>query len=340
MIYNSIVETIGNTPVVPVHSFPISSEHQLFLKLEYFNPTSSIKDRAAAYIIQNAERANLLTANTTIIESTSGNFGKSLAMIGASRGYRIVVVVDPKISKATLSFFKALGAEIEMVAEPDETGSFQSARLKRVQELRELIPDSFWSDQYSNPNNPQVHADITAYEILADFGQLDILVASVSTGGHLSGLAKTLKQNLPDLRVVAVDAVGSSIFGHHYKPYLMNGIGLSWQPANLYTQYIDYVQIVSDVNAFSTARLLAKHEGILIGGSGGAVLFASISVLQREKHPRRILGIVPDTGLNYLEQFYDDAWLDYHKLSLIASRFELVRAASQAASEITTYEKQ
>lgn len=328
MIYESITETIGNTPVIHIKHFAPDTK-QVYLKIEGFNPTSSIKDRAAIYMIRHAEETGLLKPGGTIIESTSGNFGKSLAMIGAARGYKVIVVADPKISHSTLTFYQALGATVEMVSEPDQDGNYQKPRVERVKQLLKLLPNSYWPDQYSNPNNPRAHVVTTAEELLADFDQIDVLIASVSTGGHISGIAKALKQNMPNIDIVAVDAVGSSIFTETpYQPYLINGIGLSWCPVNLDMSIIDRVQFVSDVEAFSASQLLAQHEGILIGGSGGAVLFACLCEA-RIRQKAIIVAIIPDSGSNYLEEIFDKEWLTRHNLQLITNLNELLALASR-----------
>lgn len=317
MICNSILDTIGNTPVVRIKSFQDYSPAEIYLKLEGFNPTSSIKDRPALAMITEAEQTNRLKPGGTIIESTSGNTGKSLAMIGAARGYSVVIVADLKVPKPTLAFYRALGARIELVTEPDENGSLQGARIKRVKELLSEIPDSYNPDQYDNPNNPKIHAETTAKELLSDFNRIDVLVACVSTGGHMTGIAKTLKQHMPSVKTVAVDAVGSAIFSSSFKPYLMNGIGLSWRPGNVHLKDVDRFQLVSDVDAFSVCHLLAKREGILLGGSGGATLFACLHAAKNAPQEAKIVGVVADTGVNYLEQFYDEQWLLKKNLHLL-----------------------
>jgi cystathionine beta-synthase/cysteine synthase A len=307
MIYDDILQTIGRTPVVRLRNLSPNG-CDLLIKLEGCNPAGSIKDRPALHIIDGAERSGQLKPGGTIVESTSGNFGKSLAMIGAVRGYRVVLVVDPKTSPSVINFCRACGAQIDTVDVPDESGGYQKRRVERVRELLETLPDAFWPDQYNNPGNPRAHAETTAAEIVDDVGDLDVLVAAVSTGGHVSGLARALKRAYPSLQVVAVDAYGSSIFGTHYSPYLIRGIGLSWQPGNLDLGLIDWFHRVADSEAFRTCRCLAKHEGIFVGESAGAVVFAGLCRALAEQG-RRILAIAPDGGINYVTESYDDRWV-------------------------------
>ena len=250
---------VGETPVVRLNRFAPEGS-QIMVKLESGNPAGSIKDRPALSIVEEAELTGRLAPGGTIVESTSGNFGKSLAMIGAVRGYRVVIVVDPKTSPSVANFCRACGARLEMVDTPDEQGEYQKPRVERVRRLLEEIPDAFWPDQYNNEANPQAHEESTAAEIAREVGEIDVLVATVSTGGHTSGLARALKHIYPHLKVVAVDAHGSSIFGTPYYPYLIRGIGLSWQPENADPRAVDWLHQVSDIEAFTTCRSLARHE--------------------------------------------------------------------------------
>lgn len=335
MIFTNILQTVGNTPIVCLNHFGGFDNNQIYLKLEGGNPTHSIKDRAAIYIIEQAEATGKLKPGDTLIESTSGNFGKSLAMIAAVRGYKTIIVIDPKTPRETINYFRSFGVKLEIVVEPDPVGGFQMARYKRAQELLKITPRSFWTDQYGNPDNPRVHELITAQEIISDFTQLDAVVSSVSTGGHLSGVAKTLGKHYPNIDIMAVDAVGSSIFGPKYQPYKLNGIGLGWQPPNLKKEYINKLIYVSDIDAFSTARILAVKEGIMIGGSGGAVLYGclSYSYKNRNRH-QKILGIIPDAGANYLSTFYDEDWILRNDLNLYFDIRELYNNVALSADTI------
>ncbi|MFJ5841710.1 PLP-dependent cysteine synthase family protein [Streptomyces shenzhenensis] len=311
MIYENVLETLGDTPIVRLRKLLPQPQDRICVKLEGTNPSGSIKDRAALHMVEEAERHGRLTPGGTIVESTSGNLGKSLALIGAVKGYRVILVVDPKTPQSVLSYATSFGAELDMVDRPDGNGSYQVARIRRVEELLAQNPEARSLDQYNNPDNPQAHALHTAPEIAKDFDDLAALVGTVSTGGHLSGLSSTLREHFPSLHVRAVDAVGSATFGHPFAPYMMRGIGLSWRPGNLRTDLIDSLHRVADTEALSTCRVLAREEGLLLGESGGAAVFAALAYATA--HPGRpVLAIAPDTGANYLYESYDDAWLAEH----------------------------
>jgi 2,3-diaminopropionate biosynthesis protein SbnA len=308
MIKDSILDTIGGTPLVRLVHFAPDNGSEVLVKLEGFNPAGSIKDRAAWFMIREAVRSGALRPGATIVESTSGNFGKSLAMIGAACGYHVVLVVDPKAPASMVRFAQAFGAEIEMVDQPDEDGGYQRPRIEHVQKLLAENPDAFCPDQYNNPDNPRAHREETAREIAADAGTLDVLVAAVSTGGHISGLAGGLRSRFPGLHTVAVDAVGSSIFGYPFHSYAMRGLGLAWCPGNLDVEVVDSLHRVADHEAFAMCRVLAEREALLVGESGGAVLFAALH--QAWTHPgSRVVAVVPDSGLNYIDESFDEGWL-------------------------------
>jgi cystathionine beta-synthase/cysteine synthase A len=311
VIYENVLETLGDTPVVRLRRLLPQPQDRIYVKLEGTNPSGSIKDRAALHMVEEAERDGRLAPGSTIIESTSGNLGKSLALIGAVKGYRVILVVDPKTPQSVLSYATSFGAELDMVDRPDDNGSYQAARIRRVGELLLRHPGAHSLDQYNNPDNPQAHALRTAPEVAKDFDDLGALVATASTGGHLSGLGSALKERFPSLHVRAVDAYGSAAFGHSFAPYKMRGIGLSWQPGNLHTRSIDSLHRVADSEALSTCRVLAREEGMLLGESGGAAVFAALTYAA--EHPGRpVLAIAPDTGANYLYESYDDTWLADH----------------------------
>lgn len=308
MICESVLDTVGHTPVVRLRRLTTGNGSEILVKLEGFNPGGSIKDRAAVAMIDHAERTGRLRPGGSIVESTSGNLGKALALIGAARGYRVILVVDPKAPKTMIDYVTALGAEIVMVDTPDETGGYQAPRIKRVEQLLAEIPGLFWPDQYNNPENPKAHAEHTAHEILHDVPRFDVLVAAASTGGHLSGLSTTLKRALPGLVTVGVDALGSAAFGFEFTGYAMRGLGLAWPPGNLDTRLVDRVHLVADHEGIATSRLLARTEGLLIGESSGAAVFAALHYAHF--HPgKRILVVAADNGANYLGESFDDEWL-------------------------------
>jgi cysteine synthase len=317
VIHESLLETLGMTPVVRLRKLLPRPQDQIYVKLEGVNPSGSIKDRAALHMVEQAERAGLLRPGATLVESTSGNLGKSLALIGAVRGYRVILVVDPKTPQSVLAYATSLGAELDTVARPDANGSYQAARIRRVRRLVEEIPGACTLDQYNNPHNPEAHRLHTAQEIVKDFDRLSALVATVSTGGHLSGLSTALKEQFPALHVRAVDAAGSAAFGHPFEPYRMRGIGLSWRPGNLDRGPVDSLHRVTDTEALSVCRVLAADEGLLLGESGGAAVFAALGYATANPG-EPVLAIAPDTGANYLYETYDDQWLRDHGTPLEA----------------------
>ncbi|GGK34337.1 putative cysteine synthase [Nocardia camponoti] len=316
MIHNTVLDLIGNTPIVRLRNLAVDNGSEILVKLEATNPGRSIKDRSALYMVEQAEREGRLLPAGTIIESTSGNLGKALALIGAVRGYRVILVVDPKVPASVLQFVKALGAEIEMVTAPDSSGGFQGPRIERVKSMCGENQDFFWPDQYNNPNNPIAHAISTAAEIKRGAGKIDALVSTVSTGGHISGISRALKDACPSLTTVAVDAFGSSTFGHAFSTYRMRGLGLAWKPENLDYSVIDCVHLVTDIEGIATSRLLARHEGIFVGESAGAAVFGALHYAH--SHPgQRIVVVAADDGVNYLSESFDESWLRAHELAAV-----------------------
>lgn len=313
-VFSSIAETIGHTPVLSLKHRLLPEGKTLYLKLEQFNPTLSIKDRTGLGLIQAALTTGKLKPNGTVVESTSGNLGKTLAMLGAAMGFKVIIIVDPKVSPKNLNVYRAYGAQVEVVTTPDERGGYQKARIARAKEIIANDPNAYWPNQYDNPDNPTYHYDHTAPEI----GHLDfdMLVGSVSTGGHLSGIARWLKDNRPSVKVLACDVEGSAIFNTPFKPYLVNGIGLGWRAQNTDLSVFDYCCQISDQVAISLCHLLAKEMGLLLGGSGGVVVSAALKYIAQPQISSA-LAIIPDTGVNYLDQIYDRDWLVSHNIDLL-----------------------
>lgn len=314
---NSILETIGNTPMVKVNKLNKNPNVNLLLKLEGFNPGGSVKDRPAYHIIATAEERKLIKPGDTIVESSSGNFGVALAMIGAAKGYRVIILVDPRTPKVNLAMLKAYNAEIIMVTEKDGHGGYQGTRIAKAKELSKKL-HAFLPFQYNNPLNPEAHYCTTAKEILQQCdNKVDAIIIAVSTAGQISGIGQYFKKLSPKTLIVAVDAVGSTIFGGQPKTHLITGIGLSGVPGNLNMEVIDKIYKVTDEAGFDIARKLASSEGILIGGSGGAVLYAAMKY--SEVFGRRgdnIVAVMPDSGEKYLDNFYSDAWLSEKNVNL------------------------
>jgi N-(2-amino-2-carboxyethyl)-L-glutamate synthase len=327
---SAVVPLIGHTPVLGIDDPLVPAGKRLLLKLEAFNPNLSVKDRSALGLVTKAVARGDLQPGGTVIESTSGNLGKSLAMLGASMGFRVIVVVDPKVPRSMLNWYKAYGAQVDVVEKPDASGSFQRARIARVQELVASNPGSYWPNQYDNIDNRDWHGETTGPEILDDAAAhaIDAIVGSVSTGGHLSGIGRCVKTMKPDIKVYAGDVVGSAVFGGSFKPYHLNGLGLGWRAGNTSLDVFDGVIIASDQQAISMCRLFAREHGLLLGGSSGIVLFAALSLLYGN-HADSVMAILPDSGVSYLDQIYDDAWLGERGLTAL-SRADLKTEIEQA----------
>jgi len=319
MIYNNIAECIGNTPVVEIRDPLIPENKRLLAKLECHNPSFSIKDRTALGLVKAAIEAGKLAKGGLLIESTSGNLGKSLAMLGAAYGFRVIIVVDAKTSPSVMQWCRAYGAQVEVVEETDENGGYQKTRVARVKSLLRQYKHAIWPNQYDNESNPNFHYSTTGEEI-AEL-PVDTVAGCVSTGGHLCGISRKLREKRPGTTVVACDVEGSAVFGGEFRPYLVNGVGLSWRSRNTDLSVLDKICISSDQEAISLCRLLARESGLLVGGSAGLAVFGALAWL-KQSSSRSAVAIIPDTGANYLEQIYDDNWLHSKGISLL-SRHEL-----------------
>lgn len=312
MIYeNGILETIGITPVIPLRGLLPKTAANLYIKCEGFNPCGSIKDRPALNMIKEAEERGFLKPGGTIIESSSGNLGTALAMVSAARGYKCIIVVDPRTSRQNIAMIKALGAEVEMVTEINpHDGTYQEARILRAKNLSEQTPHAFMPWQYGNPNNPDAHAKTTALEIINDFpDDLNTVVASVSTGGQISGISSGLKKHNANIKTIGVDVIGSVVFGGTKAQTAVTGMGLGWVPENLNEYVIDEAFLVKTIHCFTTARWIAKKTGILLGGSSGASILVAIREALLLGKGKTVLAIAPDRGDKYLDEFYDDEWM-------------------------------
>jgi cysteine synthase len=314
-IYESIAECIGNTPVVEIHDSLVPAGKRLLAKLEYYNPSFSIKDRTALGLVRAAMTSGRLAKGGTLIESTSGNLGKSLALLGAVYGFRVIVVVDAKTPPSVIRWCEAYGAEMEVVHETDENGGYQTTRVARVKTLLEQNPGAVWPNQYDNEDNPKFHYGTTGEEVAAL--QVDAVVGSVSTGGHLCGISRKVKEKWPGTTVIACDVEGSAVFGGVFHYYLVNGAGLSWRSRNTDINVLDRICISSDQEAISICRLLARDSGLMIGGSGGLVVCGALAWL-KQSDAQSAVAIIADTGANYLEQIYNDEWLNRKGISLMS----------------------
>lgn len=312
-IKSSIADCVGLTPLVHLgRLFP--QEHvEVIAKLEYMNPGGSMKDRPAKFIIEEGIQNGSIHANTHLIESTSGNLGVALAMMGRIYGLSVTCVVDPKIAKTNLNIMKQMNANIIMVEERDDQGGYLKTRIKRVQELLETTQHGFWINQYANDNNWKSHYAGTGAEIAEALDYVDILVAGVSTSGSIMGTSRRLREKFPNLLVVAVDAVGSIIFNSPPGTRELPGIGASRVPEILNRSEIDQAIHVNDRDSARGCRELLLKEGIFAGGSSGSVVAAIEQLIPTLKlsneRPLRIVTLLPDRGDRYLDLVYDDKWV-------------------------------
>ncbi|MGF6853655.1 PLP-dependent cysteine synthase family protein [Paraburkholderia sp. CI3] len=316
MYANSLVELIGNTPLLHLKS--LSDEQRnihVYGKLECHNPGYSVKDRSALQLLRQAERDHGLKPGWSIVESTSGNMGHALAMLCAIHGYHFICVLDPKTPRANGNVVRAFGGRVEMVTQPDETGSFQKKRVAVAKSIAASVPNCINLDQYNNPAAIDAHYYSTGPEIVNQLsGKVDAVVVSASTGSHLSGIARYLKERNSRTHVLGVEPKGSVVFGGTFAPHLQNGSGLSFKPGNIQMQWVDETVKVSDRDAFVDCRRLALHEGLLLGGSSGSIVHAARKYVEQLDGPANVVLVLPDSGLKYLDTLYDDEWLNAHGL--------------------------
>lgn len=306
-LIQAIPDLVGSTPVVRLPGIGQKVENVPLVKLEKFNPGGSIKDRVALYVIQHLERLKLLNPGGTIVESSSGNLGIGLAMLGAQRGYRVVIIVDQNTSEQNISIMKAYGAEIVVETELDDCGLYHKTKLARAKRIAEETK-GYWVNQTANELNSKAHEYTTGSEILSHFGEESgICVLATSSGGQLAGVSRALKAANPNIRVVAVDAKGSRIFSPNPYAYVTPGLGLSWFPAILDSATVDEVCLVDDRTAFEVARFLATH-GLMLGPSSGAVA-AACYCAQQKYVGETVLGLAPDGGERYLGTLFNDDWM-------------------------------
>ena len=296
-IYNGVLDLIGNTPLVEAHNLEKAYDlkARLLLKLEYFNPAGSIKDRIAKAMLDDAEEKGLISEGATIIEPTSGNTGIGLAAVAVAKGYKAILTMPETMSVERRNILKAYGAEI--VLTPGEKG--MSGAIAKANELAEEIPNSFIPGQFDNPANPAIHKATTGPEIWRDTeGDVDIFIAGVGTGGTLTGAGTYLKEQKPDVKVIAVEPATSPVLSKGVGgPHKIQGIGAGFVPKVLDTQIYDEVFPVENDRAFEYGKVLAKTEGILVGISSGAALYAAVQEAKKpENEGKTIVVILPDNG--------------------------------------------
>ena len=312
MLRNSILDCIGQTPLVQLHR-ERGAPGQVYAKLELLNPFG-MKDRVAKYLLLEARRTGALGEGVPIVESSSGTMALGLALVGTSLGHPVYIVTDPRIDPLTLAKLKATGCTVHVVQEMTQHG-WQGARLQRLHALLRQYPHAFWPRQYDNPDNPRAYTGL-AHEVLDEIGPVDILVAAVGSGGSLSGTARALLASNPRLHVVAVDAVGSVIFGQPDRPRrLQSGLGNSLIPANVDFSLVDEVHWLNDQEAFAATRELAVTEKIFAGNSSGSV-YAVARWLSRTAAPeKKIVAIFPDRGDRYVQTIYNQEYCRAQELT-------------------------
>ena len=300
MIYDSITQLIGNTPLLRLNRYTRARglNAELLAKLEYLNPAGSVKDRVALNMVLDAEQKGILKPGGTIIEPTSGNTGIGLALVAAARGYKLILTMPDTMSQERIKLVRAYGADI--VLTPGAQG--MAGAIARADELKNSIKGSIIAGQFENPANPEAHRKATAREILKDAGDIDFFVAGVGTGGTITGVGQVLKQEIPSVKVIAVEPSSSPVLsGGKAGPHGLQGIGAGFVPKALDTSVYDEVITVSDEQAYEEGRLLARTEAFLTGISSGAALYAARLVAERAQNAKkRIVVLLPDSGDRYL----------------------------------------
>lgn len=309
-IYDDITQTIGNTPLVKLNRLTAGLKSTVLVKLESFNPLSSVKDRVGLALIETAEKQGLLKKGTTIIEPTSGNTGIALAFICAAKGYKLILTMPETMSIERCQLLKILGAELVLT----EGAQGMKGAIEKAEELHKRTPNSFIPQQFNNPANPEIHRQTTALEIWNDTdGNVDFIVSSVGTGGTLTGIGEILKAKKPTIKMIAVEPSDSPVLsGGQAGPHKIQGIGAGFIPEVFNPKIVDEIIQVKHTEAGDTAKALANTEGILAGISSGAALWAGLEIAKRpESAGKTIVVILPDSGERYLS-----TWLFQEDLSI------------------------
>ena len=314
MKLDNILDTVGGTPIVRLNKVTKNLDCDIYAKCEFFNPGGSIKDRIGKHMLEMAEKEGRIKPGDTLIEPTSGNTGIGLALSAAVKGYKMIITMPEKMSKEKEVVLKSLGAKI-IRTRTEAAWDEPDSHIEIAKKLNKEIPRSYILDQYSNVNNPDVHYEFTANEILKDMGEdLSMFVAGVGTGGTITGVAKKLKEKLPNIKIIGVDPFGSILGGgKEVFPYKVEGIGYDFFPDVLDNNLVDEYIKINDKDSFIMARRLIKEEGLLVGGSSGGAVWAALKASKNLKKNEKCLVILPDSIRNYMSKLADDEWMEVNK---------------------------
>jgi len=314
-VCGTILDAVGNTPLVRLNRLTVGLEASILVKLENLNPGGSVKDRIGIAMIDEAEKMGLLKPGGTIIEPTSGNTGTGLAMVACVRGYKMIFTMPDKMSEEKRSLLRAYGARV-VVTPTNVSPESPEHYIKVAERLARETPNSFMPNQYVNSANPKAHYRTTGPEIWKQSaGKLDVFVCGMGTGGTITGTGQYLKEKKRSIKIVGVDPEGSIYHSRFYKKsenphqYKIEGIGEDFMPGTMDFSIVDEVVPVSDRDAFHIARKLAREEGILVGGSGGAAVYAALKLAEKMRKGQTVVTLLPDSGRNYLSKLFSDQWM-------------------------------